>query len=83
MRSTAATTSICSWPLIRASHCPTAFDITCSVAGSIERTLEHRFQVFLEFARPAALLILGLVVGAFVVAMFMPAVELLKNYPIS
>ena len=49
------------------------------VAQNIERQLEFRFKVVLEFVRPAVVLLLGSAVGFVVVSLFLPLVGLIND----
>lgn len=47
------------------------------VAESIERRSEHRMRIIVELLRPVGILVMGLAVGVFVVAMFLPLIEMI------
>jgi type II secretory pathway component PulF len=61
----------------RAGNLPWALRNT---ADGIERKIRHRFQVVLEFFRPALMLALGSIVGLIVVALFMPLIKLINDF---
>ncbi len=60
----------------RAGNLPWALH---TLADSLDRHLCFRFTAILELLRPVAILILGVIVGFVVIAMFMPLVKLLND----
>ncbi len=50
-----------------------------TLAESMERTGWHRTQFWLEFLKPAAVLLVGCVVAFFVIAFFLPLVKLINE----
>lgn len=50
-----------------------------TLADSMDRNVQHRTQFWLEIAKPAVVLGIGLIVGWFVIAMFLPLVHLISQ----
>ena len=49
------------------------------LAGSVDSRIEFRFNMLIEFVRPALLLFYGMIVGTVVIGLFMPLIKLLND----
>lgn len=59
-----------------AGNLPWALD---ALAGSRERTLEHRLQVAVSFAEPVLIIAFGLLCGFIIIGFFMPVAKLVND----